>query len=411
MDFQLQPVTESGKRLIRLAEDHAVEFAERADKYDREGVFPLENIEDLKRTGVMSGTLPKEFGGLGVESVHDFALCINRLGRGDASTAIGVTMHMFRPWRMTRWLKAARASGDTQRAESLENTMTRIGTGEIVIAALLSEAGTDLAHPMVEATRADGGWLLNGNKIFSTMSEAASVYELTCRVKADGGGYQRAVATVSSDSNGIRSRGDWDAMGMRASGSHTIEFADCFVPESDLAIAGPWGVWNGPILVSTGVINLGLMAVFLGIAEAARDLIVKSIKSGRTGSDGQRLADAPSMQRTIAEIEIEIAASRAVLGRTALFADGFFAKHDDADIPFNDLKELAKEIQIAKWLVTRKAIEVVDMALTASGGSGYMASNPLSRLYRDVRAGPFMQPFSPNEAFEFIGKVTLGLDI
>jgi alkylation response protein AidB-like acyl-CoA dehydrogenase len=80
MDFALQPLTTPGKCLVALAEHHAEDFATRAAQHDREGSFPFENIVALQESGVLAACVPATFGGLGVESLNDYILGINRLG-------------------------------------------------------------------------------------------------------------------------------------------------------------------------------------------------------------------------------------------------------------------------------------------------------------------------------------------
>ncbi len=76
----------------------------------------------------------------------------------------------------------------------------------------------------------------------------------------------------------------------------------------------------------------------------------------------------------------------------------------------NESLQLLKSTASAKKFVTDRAIGIVDRALTLSGGAGFLNTHTLARLYRDVRAGPFMQPWASNQAVELIGKVTLGID-
>jgi alkylation response protein AidB-like acyl-CoA dehydrogenase len=410
MDFALQPRTAAGVRFVALAEQHATDFATRADQHDRDRSFPFENIAAMQRSGMMAGCVPVELGGLGVESLHDAILGINRLGRGDGSTAIATAMHLFSSWLLTRAWQAATAAGDAPQVERTAATLRQVGTGEVVQCSPQSERGTDMLHPLVEATKVDAGWHLNGRKIFGTMSPAASLLAINCRVQDAQGGYHRATAMVPAGSAGIDIKNNWDALGMRASGSHDIVLQDCFVPEASLRQDGSWGEWTERSLSGQMAFNMGLVAAFLGIAEAARDMIVETVTTRRRGSSGRNLAERPSIQHLIAEIEIDLAAARAMLARTATTAETFFSQHVAGQVPLDELHAVMKDFQCTKWFVNRKAIEIVDRALTASGGAGYLNTSVLARLYRDVRAGPFMQLFSPNEAFEYIGKVTLGID-
>ncbi|MGH2600791.1 MAG: acyl-CoA dehydrogenase family protein, partial [Dehalococcoidia bacterium] len=171
-----------------------------------------------------------------------------------------------------------------------------------------------------------------------------------------------------------------------------------------------WGEWSYSWLVGTIAVTLGLIGASLGIAEAARDHAIELVTTRRKAPSNRLLAERSPIQHAVAENEIDLAICRALLVRTALATDACFQAHTDPAEPLDALHEMMKDFQCTKQAVGRKAVEIVDRAMTLSGGSGYLNGSPLARLYRDVRAGLFMQPFSPNEAFEYIGKVTLGLD-
>ena len=96
-----------------------------------------------------------------------------------------------------------------------------------------------------------------------------------------------------------------------------------------------------------------------------------------------------------------------MISQMGQIADDFLIEYQNQKIPVDRAHELLKDHQSMKWVVNSNAINIVSRAMDVVGGSGYMDKNPLSRLYRDVRAGPFMQPYSPTEAREYIGKVML----
>src|SRR5262249_20483276 len=222
MSFQLTARTVEGARFVALAESLTDELAACAGVYDRESRYPFKSFQALKRSGYFNAPVPEHLGGLGVTSVHDVLVGQTRLARGDASLAIGVNMHFAYLLNVGRRYEMAVASGNERRVGALGASLEEITRTGVVFAAAGSEPGQDLTRPATTATRSSGGWVVSGRKIFCTMSPAADVFYVAVTYADDDGGERYGYAMVPRNASGVVVHDDWDALGMRASGGHSV---------------------------------------------------------------------------------------------------------------------------------------------------------------------------------------------
>ena len=398
---------EGGARFVERAEGHIDAFRERAAAHDRDASFPLENFEELKQSGVIAAFVPEELGGLGLSSVSDWALGLERLGRADASTAIALNMHLGISRNIALGWRGAQDDGTRQRNAGM---LRAIAAGQLVICATATEPGTDFLRPLTTATRnEEGGFTISGRKIFVTLSPAANLMAMNTRICEQGEPDRMGFAFVAIDSPGVQPQDDWDALGMRASGSQSVVIENLRVPDGTLQVAGEWGRWNPGLLMGRTLANLTLTAVFLGIAERARELAVAGAKKQTKPKFDGALAQFSGVQHLLGQIDIDLFAARAILKDTTSRLDALLEELGGALPELEVAHECMRDYQCAKWVVNQNAMRIVSLAMDVCGGGAYMATHELSRLYRDVRAGPFMQPFSPTEAHEYVGRVALGL--
>jgi alkylation response protein AidB-like acyl-CoA dehydrogenase len=392
MSIQLGARTPAGAGLVAAAEAVAYELAAAAPEHDRDASYPFEGIASLQRAGFFAAPVPAELGGLGVESLHDLVVASSRIARGDASVAIGVNMHLAVLTNIARRWRAATSVGDVRRAAAFGETLTEVAHENSIIATAVSEPGQDLTHPVTTATRTATGWRVDGAKIFCTMSPAATVLFTTVSFFDEDGDERYGYARIPTATPGVVVHDDWDALGMRASGSHSVTFDEVQLPASALRGGFPVGS-RGAYLEANLTAGLFHAASSLGIAESAQEIATRPLADRDLDARAQML---------VAEGAIALGAARASLARAALLTEAYLDEGEGV------VDEVFAEIQGAKTFINETAVRIVDGALALTGGAGYRATHPLAKLYRDVRAGAFMHPLGANRAYEFVGEVALG---
>lgn len=362
--------TERQERFVALAGALADRFAERSAIHDRENSFPFDNFDELRSTGYSRLTVPAEWGGEGA-TLTEMLLAQERLARGDGATALGIGWHLAVIGKLAEtraWPPAAAElvfHDVAQRGALINSAASEVETGSP------SRGG----RPTTTARAVPGGWRLTGRKSFTSLAPIIDYAVVSASFEGtDGGGW----FLVRMWNPGVAVVETWDALGMRATGSHDLLLQDVAVEDGDLV--EEFGRSSSTCQVGTGAgagWALHIPAVYLGIARAARDFALEYAQTRRPNTLAGPIADQPHIRALLGQNEVDLLAARSTLYTVA--------NQWDAE-PERRL-ELVPLLGAAKVLATNLALQIVDRAMRVAGIAGLSRRLPLERLYRDVRAG------------------------
>ncbi|MEU4321643.1 acyl-CoA dehydrogenase family protein [Nocardia fluminea] len=267
--------------------------------------------------------------------------------------------------------------------EQKQQFLAPLARGEVRSAFAMTEpapgAGSDPSALSTRAVRAAGGWRINGHKWFITGADGAGFFIIMARTSGEPG--QRGGATMflaPADSPGIRVGRHLDTLDKSMIGGHCeVFFDDLLVPES--AVLGEVDRGFEYAQVRLGPARMTHVMRWLGAARRGHDVAVAHV-AHREGF-GSRLGDLGMVQKMIADNEIDIAATRALLTRACWELD----RGEPA----------ANATSIAKTYAAEAIFRIVDRSMQMCGGLGVSADLPLARLSREVR--PFRIYDGPSE--------------
>jgi alkylation response protein AidB-like acyl-CoA dehydrogenase len=364
---------------------------ERAAGYDRENRFFWADFQELREAGYLKIAIPTAFGGFGL-SLAEVVREQRRLAYRAPATALAVNMHLY-------WTGVA---ADLHRMgdRSLEWLLREAGDGE-VFAGGHGEVGNDLPLFLstTRAERGDGGYQFWGHKVFGSLSPVWTRLGLHGMTNGPGGP-QVVHAFLPRDTPGYRIDETWDTLGMRATRSDDTLLEGAFVPDRYVSRIVPAGTPDLFILAIFAWAEPTFAAVYTAIAERARDLALAGTKRRASLALTRSMAYHPEVQHCAAEMQLELEAMVPHLERVA--QDWSNGVDHGAAWPM--------KLVALKHRCVEGAKQVVDLALTVSGGGGMFKRNELERLYRDVRAGGF-HPANSLLVHEIVGKTALGIDL
>lgn len=338
------------------------EIAPVARELDKQEKFSEDLTRKMGQLGLFGIIVSEQYGGHAMDYLA-YAIACEEVARVDGSQAATITAHNSLGIGPLYYF-----GNDAQRKKYIP----QLCTGEKLWAFGLTEpgAGSDSRGSKTMAKKVDGGWIINGSKIFITNGASAMNAGVTVQAVTGSKGEGRPELScfiVERGAKGFSAKAMHGKLMWRSSDTSELYFQDVFVPDANML--GKQGDGSKQMLATLDRGKIGIAAMGVGCAQGAYEKALAYARERRQFN--QPIAHFQSIAFVLADMHMKIELARTYLYKVCACAD--------AGKPFT------KEAAMAKLYASEVAGEVSDMAVQIHGGYGLMEEYDVERFWRDHR--------------------------
>jgi alkylation response protein AidB-like acyl-CoA dehydrogenase len=381
MDFDLSDEQQLVRETARAFTDR--EVVPRARENARNEHFDRELVGMLAEQGYLGAIVPREYGGAGLDHVT-YGLVVEEIGRGDSAmrTVISVQTSLVCS-SILAW------GSEAQKAHYLP----RLCSGEWLGCFGLTEpeAGSDAASQRTRARPVDGGWVLNGAKMWISLGNHAKVALIFAQTDPELRHRGLACFLVDTDQPGFVAQPIHHKMGLQGSDTASIALDDVFVPDDALL-----GAVGDGFKVAMSALDSGRYSVAAGCVGICQGCVEESVRyAGERRQFDRPIASFQLVQAMLAEMKVRTDAARMLVWRAGFLRDAG--------------RPCTTETSIAKLYATEAAVWCANEAIQVHGGAGYVDDHPVERWFRDVRVTTLYEGTSQIQKL-IIGRALTGIN-
>lgn len=331
----------------------------RAAEIDERAEFPWDTVKIFAENGVLAPLLPERYGGIELEYLT-FSMILEEIAKACASSAL---------------ILIAQADGMLpilcKGSEALkERYLPGLAKGCLAaFAATEPGAGSDILSMRTRAIRRGDGFVINGQKCFTTNGSIADVLTVYAYTDPEKGSKGITAFVVEKGTEGLKYGKNENKMGMRGCVNSQLFFDDMEIPAEN--VIGDEGAGISSMMAALDSSRLFSASQAVGLAQGAIDEAVSYAR--QRIQFGRPIAALQAIQFMIADMAAGTDAARLLTYQAACRLDR------------KEIKRIPQSCAMAKFFASDNAMKVTTDAVQVMGGYGYMKEYPMERMMRDAK--------------------------